>query len=218
MSSPSISDRVRNQLDPKDRRCTWVGSDPLMVAYHDTEWGVPVHDDQKLFEFIVLDAMQAGLNFRIILQKRQNFKQALDGFDPVKIAKYGDRRLDRLLRTEGIIRNRQKLAASIANARATLKVQQDFGSLDAYLWQFVDGRPKINAWNKASQIPAMTPEAEAMSKALKSRGFKFVGPTICYAFMQAAGLVNDHITDCFRYAQLANTGLRRRAGLGKVQI
>ena len=119
-----------------------------MVAYHDTEWGAPVHDDQKLFEFMVLDAMQAGLNFRIILQKRQSFRQALDGFDPVKIAKYGDRRLDRLVKTEGIIRNRQKLAASMANARATLKVQEDFGSLDAYLWQFVDGRPKVNAWTK----------------------------------------------------------------------
>jgi DNA-3-methyladenine glycosylase I len=182
-----------------------------MVAYHDTEWGVPVHDDQKLFEFMVLDAMQAGLNFRIILQKRQNFRQALDGFDPVKIAKYGDRRLDRLVKTEGIIRNRQKLAASMANARATLKVQEDFGSLDAYLWQFVDGRPKVNAWTKTTQIPVTTPEAEAMSKALKSRGFKFVGPTICYAFMQAAGLVNDHITDCFRYAQLANARVPRRA-------
>jgi DNA-3-methyladenine glycosylase I len=182
-----------------------------MVAYHDTEWGVPIHDDQKLFEFMVLDAMQAGLNWRIVLQKRQNFKQALDGFDPRKIAKYADRQLDRLVRTEGIIRNRQKLAASIANAQATLKVQQDVGSLDAYLWQFVDGRPKINAWNKTSQIPATSPEAEAMSKALKSRGFKFVGPTICYAFMQAAGLVNDHLTDCFRYAQLANAGVPRRA-------
>jgi DNA-3-methyladenine glycosylase I len=182
-----------------------------MVAYHDTEWGVPVHDDQKLFEFMVLDAMQAGLNFRIILQKRQNFKQALDGFDAAKIAKYGDRRLDRLVKTEGIIRNRQKLAASIANALATLKLQQDFGSLDAYLWRFVDGIPKINAWTKASQIPATSPEAEAMSKGLKSRGFKFVGPTICYAFMQAAGLVNDHITDCFRYAQLANAAVPRRA-------
>jgi DNA-3-methyladenine glycosylase I len=200
-----------SQVDLDDRRCSWVGSDPLMVAYHDTEWGVPVHDDQKLFEFMVLDAMQAGLNFRIILQKRENFRQALDGFDPVKIAKYGDRRLDRLVATEGIIRNRQKLAASIANARATLKVQEDFGSLDAYLWQFVNGRPKVNAWNEISQIPAVTPEAQAMSKALIGRGFKFVGPTICYAFMQAAGLVNDHITGCFRYAQLANTGPPRRA-------
>ena len=198
-------------VDLSLRRCDWVGSDPLMVAYHDSEWGVPVHDDQKLFEFMVLDAMQAGLNFRIILQKRQNFRQALDGFDPRKIAKYGERELDRLVRTEGIIRNRQKLAASIANAQATLKVQQDFGSLDAYLWQFVDGRPKINAWTKTSQIPATSPEAEAMSKALKSRGFKFVGPTICYAFMQAAGLVNDHITGCFRYDQLAKAGVPRRA-------
>ena len=204
MSSPSTVDQ---------QRCGWVGNDSLMVAYHDTEWGVPVHDDQKLFEFMVLDAMQAGLNFRIILQKRQNFRQALDGFDPVKIAKYGDRRLDRLVKTEGIIRNRQKLAASIANARATLKVQEDFGSLDAYLWQFVNGRPKVNAWNKISQIPAVTPEAQAMSKALIGRGFKFVGPTICYAFMQAAGLVNDHITDCFRYAPLANAAeLRNRGG------
>jgi DNA-3-methyladenine glycosylase I len=193
------------------QRCDWVGTDSLMVAYHDTEWGVPVHDDQKLFEFMVLDAMQAGLNFRIILQKRQNFRQALDGFDPVRIAKYGDGRLDRLVKTEGIIRNRQKLAASIANARATLKVQEDFGSLDAYLWQFVNGRPKVNAWNNTSQIPAVTREAQAMSKALIGRGFKFVGPTICYAFMQAAGLVNDHITDCFRHAQLANAGLPRRA-------
>jgi len=211
MSSPSISDRGQHQFAPNDRRCSWVGTDPLMVAYHDTEWGVPVHDDQKLFEFMVLDAMQAGLNFRIILQKRENFRQALDGFDPVKIAKYGDRRLDRLVRTEGIIRNRQKLAASIANARVTLKVKEDFGSLDAYVWQFVNGRPKVNAWNKISQIPAVTPEAQAMSKALIGRGFKFVGPTICYAFMQAAGLVNDHITDCFRYAQLANAGVSRRA-------
>jgi DNA-3-methyladenine glycosylase I len=182
-----------------------------MVAYHDTEWGVPIHDDQRLFEFMVLDAMQAGLNWRIVLAKRQNFKQALDGFDPRKIAQYADRQLDRLVRTDGIIRNRQKLAASIANARATLMVQQDFGSLDAYLWQFVDGRPKINAWNTTSQIPATSPEAEAMSKGLKGRGFKFVGPTICYAFMQAAGLVNDHITDCFRYAQLANAEVPRRA-------
>ena len=192
------------------QRCSWVGTDPVMVAYHDAEWRVPVHDDQKLFEFMVLDAMQAGLNWRIVLQKRPNFNQALDGFDPRKIAKYSDRQLDRLVRTEGIIRNRQKLGASIANARTVLKIQQDFGSLDSYLWQFVDGRPKINAWNKASQIPATSPEAEAMSKALKSRGFKFVGPTICYAFMQAAGLVNDHLTGCFRYAELTNAGVRRR--------
>jgi DNA-3-methyladenine glycosylase I len=191
------------------QRCGWVGSDPLMVAYHDSEWGVPVHDDQKLFEFMVLDAMQAGLSFRIILQKRGNFKQALDGFDPVKIAKYRDKDLDRLVRTEGIIRNHQKLAATIANAQAALEIQQEFGSLDSYLWQFVGGRPKVNAWKRTSQIPAISPEAESMSSDLKGRGFKFVGPTICYAFMQAAGLVNDHLTTCFRYAELANTGKRR---------
>jgi DNA-3-methyladenine glycosylase I len=189
-----------------DRRCHWVGDDPLMVAYHDTEWGVPVHDDQKLFEFMVLDAMQAGLSWRIVLQKRQNFARALSGFDPRKVARYGDRDLERLLATEGIIRNRQKLAASIANAQAVLKVQEDFGSLDAYLWQFVDGKPRLNAWKDDSQIPAKSSQAEAMSKSLIGRGFKFVGPTICYAFMQVAGLVNDHIISCFRYSDLASTG------------
>jgi DNA-3-methyladenine glycosylase I len=187
-----------------DQRCSWVGTDPLMVAYHDTEWGVPVHDDRKLFEFMVLDAMQAGLNWRIVLQKRQGFHKAFSGFDLRKVAKYGDADLDRLLATEGIIRNRLKLAASITNARAAVQVQKEFGSLDSYLWQFVDGRPKVNAWKRATQIPAETREADAMSSDLKRRGFKFVGPTICYAFMQAAGLVNDHLTGCFRYAALAN--------------
>ena len=175
-----------------------------MVAYHDTEWGVPVHDDQKLFEFMVLDAMQAGLNWRIILQKRQNFKRALDNFDPRKVALYSDRDFDRLVATEGIIRNRLKLAASITNAQAVLAVQEDVGSLDSYLWTFVGGRPLINAWTEGGQIPAKSPEAEAMSGDLKRRGFKFVGPTICYAFMQAAGLVNDHLTSCFRYPELAS--------------
>ena len=184
------------------RRCSWVGSDPLMLAYHDTEWGVPLHDDRRLFEFMVLDAMQAGLNWRIVLQKRQNLAQALDGFDLRKVARYGDHDLERLLTTEGIIRNRQKLAASITNAQATLRVQAAFGSLDAYLWQFVDGRPLINAWKDDGQIPATSPESDAMSNDLKSRGFRFVGPTICYAFMQATGLVNDHIVSCFRYPEL----------------
>jgi DNA-3-methyladenine glycosylase I len=187
-----------------EKRCSWVGSDPLMMAYHDAEWGVPLHKDQKLFEFMVLDAMQAGLNWRIVLQKRQNFEQALNGFDIRKVAKYGDRDLDRLMRTDGIIRNRLKLAASITNAQAALKVQQEFGSLDKYLWRFVDGRPKVNAWKQTGQIPSQSAEAEAMSSDLKRRGFKFVGPTICYAFMQAAGLVNDHLTGCFRYAELLN--------------
>jgi DNA-3-methyladenine glycosylase I len=190
------------------QRCSWVGEDPAMVAYHDTEWGVPVHEDQKLFEFMVLDAMQAGLSWLIVLRKRQNFAQALGNFNPRKVAKYGDRDLERLLANEGIIRNRQKLAATIANAQAVLKVQDDFGSLAAYLWQFVDGKPMVNAWKDDSHIPATSPQAEAMSKSLMSRGFKFVGPTICYAFMQAAGLVNDHITGCFRYSELANTAVR----------
>jgi DNA-3-methyladenine glycosylase I len=186
-----------------NQRCTWVGDDPLMVAYHDTEWGVPLHDDQKLFEFMVLDAMQAGLSWRLVLRKRQKLAQALGGFDPREVARYGDQDLERLLATEGIIRNRQKLAATIANAQAVLRIREDFGSLDAYLWQFVDGKPTINGWNDDSQIPARSPQAEAMSKSLMSRGFRFVGPTICYAFMQAAGLVNDHITGCFRYSELA---------------
>ncbi|HXA29471.1 MAG TPA: DNA-3-methyladenine glycosylase I [Candidatus Angelobacter sp.] len=185
------------------RRCSWVGTDPLMVAYHDTEWGVPVHDDGRLFEFMVLDAMQAGLSWSIVLKKRDNFRRALSGFDIRKIAGYGDRDLDRLLGTDGIIRNRLKLAATITNARAALAVQQERGSLDAHLWQFVDGRPLVNLWSRIGQIPAQSPEAEAMSSDLKKRGFKFVGPTICYAFMQAAGLVNDHLTGCFRHAELA---------------
>jgi DNA-3-methyladenine glycosylase I len=175
-----------------------------MVAYHDTEWGVPVHDDCKLFEFMVLDAMQAGLNWRIVLQKRDNFKQAMDGLNPRKIARYDDRDLARLLETAGIIRNRRKLTASIANARQVLAVQKEFGSLDSYLWQFVNNKPVMNSWKTAEQIPATSPGSEAMSRALTKRGFKFVGPTICYAFMQAAGLVNDHLTSCFRYAELAN--------------
>lgn len=173
-----------------------------MVGYHDTEWGVPVHDDRKLFEFMVLDAMQAGLSWQIVLRKRNSFARALDGFDPRRVAKYGERDLARLIATEGIIRNRQKLAAAITNARNVEAVQQDFGSLDVYLWRFVDGRPKMNAWTEVGQIPATSPESEAMSGDLRSRGFKFVGPTICYAFMQAAGLVNDHLKTCFRYADL----------------
>ncbi|HVA51913.1 MAG TPA: DNA-3-methyladenine glycosylase I [Acidimicrobiales bacterium] len=186
-----------------DVRCAWVGSDPLMVAYHDTEWGVPVHDDQKLFEFMVLDAMQAGLSWRIILNKRANFERALDGFDIASIARYGEAKLERLVIDQGIVRSRQKLAATITNARAALEVQKEFGSLDTYLWQFVGGTPTTNAWTQGVQIPAKSPVAEVMSKDLKKRGFKFVGPTICYAFMQAAGLVNDHVTTCFRFEELA---------------
>lgn len=193
---PPIMGRLNAQ------RCSWVGSDPLMMTYHDTEWGVPVHDDLKLFEYMVLDAMQAGLSWQIVLHKRDNFARALDGFDPRRIAGYGDRDLARLAATDGIIRNRQKLAAAITNARSVEAVQQEFGSLDVYLWRFVGGRPKMNARTETAQIPATSPEAEAMSADLKRRGFKFVGPTICYAFMQAAGMVNDHLTTCFRYSDL----------------
>jgi DNA-3-methyladenine glycosylase I len=186
------------------KRCGWVGDDPLIIAYHDTEWGVPVHNDRKLFEFMVLDAMQAGLNWRIVLQKRHDFKRELDGFDPRRVARYGDRDMARLLEAPGIIHNRQKLTAAIANARAVLAVQKDFGSLDSYLWQFVNGETMTNGWTKEGQIPVTSPESEAMSRDLTKRGFKFVGPTICYAFMQAAGLVNDHLASCFRYEELAN--------------
>ncbi|HEY5267110.1 MAG TPA: DNA-3-methyladenine glycosylase I [Acidimicrobiales bacterium] len=188
-----------------EQRCGWVGDLPLMVDYHDTEWGVPVHEDQKLFELMVLEAMQAGLSWQIVLNKRRNFEEALDGFDIARIAKYSDKKLERLVGNTGIIRNRQKLAATVINAQASLVVQKEFGSLDAYLWQFVDGQPKRNAWTKDSQIPATNAEAQVMSKELKSLGFKFVGPTICYAFMQAAGLVNDHRVDCFRYKQLTSS-------------
>jgi DNA-3-methyladenine glycosylase I len=185
-------------------RCAWVGTDPLMIAYHDEEWGAPIHDDRKLFEFMVLDAMQAGLSWSIVLHKRENFEKALDGFEISKVAKYGDKKYDQLVINEGIIRNRQKLAATITNARAVLAVQKEFGSLDAYLWTFVNGAPVVNAWKVGSQIPAKSPAAELMSKDLKKRGFKFVGPTICYAFMQAAGLVNDHVSTCFRFKELTN--------------
>jgi DNA-3-methyladenine glycosylase I len=184
------------------KRCGWVGEDPLMIAYHDTEWGVPIHNDRKLFEFMVLDAMQAGLNWRIVLQKRHSFKQAMDGFNPRKVAQYEDADMARLLEAPGIIHNRQKLTASITNARAVLAVQKEFGSLDTYLWQFVHNAPLMNRWRREDQLPATSPESEAMSRDLIKRGFKFVGPTICYAFMQAAGLVNDHLTTCFRYEEL----------------
>ncbi|MHB8379849.1 MAG: DNA-3-methyladenine glycosylase I [Acidimicrobiales bacterium] len=186
------------------QRCTWVGSDAMMIAYHDTEWGVPVHDDQKLFEFMVLDSMQAGLSWRVVLQKRANFERALDGFDIARVAKYGDKKLERLVTDEGIIRHRQKIVATIANAKAVLKVQEEFVSLDAYLWQFVGNRPTLNAWIEGNHIPATSPVAEVMSKDLKKRGFKFMGPTTCYAFMHAAGLVNDHLTNCFRYEEVVN--------------
>jgi DNA-3-methyladenine glycosylase I len=184
-------------------RCEWGTADPLYVAYHDMEWGVPIHDDSLLFEFLSLEGAQAGLSWLTILRKRENYRRAYDGFDPARIATYDDRKVAALLADPGIVRNRLKVAAFIQNARSFLAVQREFGSFDTYIWQFVGGQPKQNAWRSLSEIPAQTPESEAMSRDLLRRGFKFVGPTICYAFMQATGMVNDHVVSCFRYAELA---------------
>jgi DNA-3-methyladenine glycosylase I len=173
-----------------------------MIAYHDAEWGVPLHDDRKLFEFMLLDAFQAGLSWEIILKKRENFRRAMHDFDPGKIARYTQKDLDRLLTDEGIIRNRLKLQAAITNAQRFLELQMEFGSFDWYIWQFVGGTPIVNKWKSLAQIPAKTKESDAMSADLKKRGFKFVGSTICYAFMQAAGMVNDHVVGCHRYREI----------------
>jgi len=180
-------------------RCPWGNSHPLYVAYHDTKWGVPQHDDGKLFEMLLLEGAQAGLSWITILKKWEGYRRAFSGFDPHKIARYDSRKVERLLVNDQIIRNRRKITAAITNAREFLAIQDEIGSFDRYLWQFVDGRPKQNAWKTLAQIPTRTKESDAMSKDLKNRGFKFVGPTICYAHMQAAGLVNDHLVDCFRY-------------------
>ncbi|MCP4580866.1 MAG: DNA-3-methyladenine glycosylase I [candidate division Zixibacteria bacterium] len=183
-------------------RCEWPGSDELMRQYHDIEWGVPVHDDKKLFEFLLLDAFQAGLSWSTILKKRENFSKAFDDFDYRKIAKYKQKKIDKLLGDAGIIRNKLKIHSTITNAIAFQDIQKKFGSFDTYIWGFVGGKPIVNKWKTMKQIPAKTAESDAMSKDLKGRGFKFVGSTICYAFMQAAGLVNDHVVGCFRYNQL----------------
>ena len=181
------------------KRCWWAQGNPLLEVYHDEEWGVPVHDDRKLFEFLVLDAFQAGLSWAIILKKRDGFRRAFDGFDAARIARYTPARVRRLLRDEGIVRNRQKIDATIANARAFLALRKEFGSFDTFIWRFTGGGTIDNARKSRRGIPATSRESDAMSKALKERGFAFVGSTICYAFMQAAGMVNDHLVDCFRY-------------------
>ena len=183
------------------QRCRWPQSE-LSIAYHDQEWGVPVHDDRKLFEFIVLDGAQAGLSWEIILRKREAFRAAFDNFDPRKVARYTPAKIERLLTNPGIVRNRLKVVAAVTNARQFLEVQGEFGTFDQYIWQFVDGQTRHNRWRMPRQIPAHTPQSDAMSKDLRRRGFKFVGTTICYAFMQAAGMVNDHLTGCFRYGEL----------------
>jgi DNA-3-methyladenine glycosylase I len=184
------------------RRCGWAGGDALYVAYHDHEWGVPVHDDRTLFEFLVLEGAQAGLAWITILRKRAAYREAFAGFDPGAVARFDARRVRALLRDPGIVRNRAKVEAAVANARAYLVVQSEFGSFDAYIWRFTDGRPLRNTWATLRQVPAQTAESEAMSRDLKARGFRFVGPTICYAHMQATGMVNDHLTGCFRHREV----------------
>jgi DNA-3-methyladenine glycosylase I len=179
-------------------RCEWSLGDPIYIEYHDREWGVPVHDDRKLFEFLVLDAMQAGLSWLTILKKRENFRKAFDDFHPEKVARYGGRKIQSLMSDAGIIRNKLKIDSAVANARAFLEVRKEFGSFDAYVWNFVGGVTKKNAWASLRDIPAQTTESVALSKDMVRRGFRFVGPTICYAFMQAAGLVNDHTLYCYR--------------------
>ena len=188
--------------DATRRRCAWPGSDPLYVAYHDREWGVPVHDDRLLFEFLTLEGAQAGLSWITILRKRESYREAFAGFDPLAVARFDRANVARLLADEGIVRNRLKIESAITNARAFLKVREEFGSFDAYQWSFVDGAPIRNAWKRIRDIPASTPVSDAMSRDLKKRGFRFVGSTICYAHMQAVGMVNDHTVDCFRWREL----------------
>ncbi len=192
---------MRNRVLNKPR-CVWCGDDPLYQAYHDTEWGVPLHDDQLLFEFLILEGAQAGLSWITILKKRENYRAAFDGFDATRIARYDANKIESLLQDPGIVRNQLKVAAAVTNAQKFLDVQSEFGSFDKFIWRFVDGEPKQNARRSIDRIPASTPESDAMSKELKRRGFKFVGSTICYAHMQATGMVNDHTTDCFRYEEL----------------
>ena len=194
-SSPNTS-----SMEP---RCPWCGDDPLYQRYHDEEWGVPVHDDNTLFEFLILEGAQAGLSWITVLRKRERYRQVFDGFDPVKVARYTEKRVEKLLADPGIIRNRLKVMSAIRNANAFLAVQQEFGSFDAYLWAFVGGKPIVNHFRTLAESPTVTPQAEALSKDLKRRGFNFVGPTIMYAFMQAVGMVNDHLISCPRHRACA---------------
>jgi DNA-3-methyladenine glycosylase I len=203
---------TRKHLTDSIQRCHWAGND-LAILYHDEEWGVPLHDDRRLFEFLILEGAQAGLNWDTILKKRENYRSAFDHFDPQVVARYDQRKVRELLGNSGIIRNRLKINSAIQNARAFLQVQNEFGSFDAYIWKFVDGQPRQNAWRASQRLPAHTSESDAMSIDLKRRGFNFVGSTICYAFMQAVGMVNDHAVECFRHAALSlsnrRTGKRR---------
>jgi len=183
-------------------RCTWAGADPLYVEYHDKEWGVPVHDDRKLFEFLILEGAQAGLSWITILRKRENYRKAFAGFDPRKVSRFSKKKIQSLMNDEGIIRNRLKIESAVSNAQAFLAVQKEFGSFDKYIWRFVGGKPLVNKRRTRGSVPARTRESDAMSEDLKKRGFKFVGSTICYAHMQATGMVNDHVVTCFRHADV----------------
>lgn len=184
------------------KRCPWCEINELEIAYHDKEWGVPVHDERVWFEFLTLEGAQAGLSWDTILKKRENYRKAFSGFDPKKVARFSGRKRAALMKNPGIVRNRLKIASAVTNAQAFLAVQREFGSFDRYIWQFVGGKPKRNHWRSLKQVPAATPESDAMSKDLKQRGFRFVGSTICYAFMQATGMVNDHLVTCFRYREI----------------
>lgn len=194
-------------------RCSWAKT-PLNIEYHDREWGVPVHDDRVLFEFLILEGAQAGLSWETILRKREAYREAFSDFDPVKVARFTSQRMERLLANPGIVRNRLKIVSAVGNARAFLRVQKEFGSFDAYVWGLVGGSPRVNRWRSTKEVPARTPQSDALSRDLLQRGFKFVGSTICYAFMQAVGLVNDHTIDCYRYpvsGAPASVATRRRA-------
>jgi DNA-3-methyladenine glycosylase I len=194
----------------KKKRCAWVNmDDPLMLQYHDNEWGVPVHDDRKHFEFLVLEGAQAGLNWSVVLNKREGYRRAFSQFDPGKVARYTGERIQKLTLDPAIIRNRMKIEAAVRNARAFLAIQEEFGSFDAYCWRFVNGRPRLNRWRTTGEVPAISPESDAFSKDLRRHGFAFVGPTIIYAHMQAVGMVNDHLVDCFRYREVRLLDNRR---------
>jgi len=185
-----------------NKRCDWSGTEPIYVDYHDKEWGVPVHDDRMHFEMIILDGAQAGLSWITILKRRDSYREAFDNFDAVKVSRYNDKKVEKLLTNPGIIRNRLKVNSSVKNAQAFLKIQKEFGSFDDYIWQFVNHKTIQSKWKKMSELPAKTAESDTMNKDLKKRGFSFVGSTICYAYMQAAGMINDHITNCFRYKEV----------------
>lgn len=188
-------------MPPEKVRCGWSQGDPLYIEYHDTEWGIPVHDDRRLFEFLILEGAQAGLSWITILRKRESYREAFDGFDPAKVARYDDKRLSRLLENPGIVRNKLKLASAVKNARAFLAIQKEHGSFDRYLWQYVDGKPVASRFRSLSEVPASTPLSDQLSKDLKRRGFNFVGSTIMYAYLQATGVVNDHLVGCFRHGK-----------------